>query len=236
MDDRLAHPLRKAVEEMPWSSWEGSLASRQPPGPAVLERLERGFLEYQPLLCKWSRRVRLVGSAEPEAVTGHFVDSLTLWPLLDEVPYEGGILDVGSGAGFPGIPIALIREDLRVTLIESDGRKAAFLVQALARLNIKGAAVLNLRAKGAPDAEGIPRGDLVISRALMEPLRWLELGKPYLKRGGLLVAMLGRRAPKDAELAAYGQKLGLDWVGCRRGRLPGGEERVIAAWREVELS
>lgn len=198
--------------------------------------LEVGLVTLQRLVTRWQTRVRLVGQDDPRtmAVT-HFADALTVLPFLEDVPEGGVVLDIGSGAGLPGLPLSLARRDLEVHLVEVDRRKAAFLATAVAELGLSRAQVHRVRAEGRPGEERLPQADVVISRAFTGVETWVPLGTPYLAPGGRLLAMLAAKAPNDAELETLGRDAGLGLERVWRGRLPGDEQpvRVIAAWRDL---
>jgi 16S rRNA (guanine527-N7)-methyltransferase len=144
------------------------------------------LLEHLALVQKWNRVHNLTAIRDPEMMLmGHVLDSLAV------VPYITGprITDIGSGAGFPGIPLALARPDWRVTLIESNHKKAAFLQQACIDLQLKNVEVVNGRAEEFQLKDGF---DTVISRAFASLADFAGLaGHLALRSGGRLVAMKG---------------------------------------------
>jgi len=143
-------------------------------------------------LARWNRKVNLTAIADPvEVLEKHFADSLAVFA---EVKSAATLLDIGTGGGFPGIPLKLAVPPLDVTLIESSGRKVAFLKHALALLGLqRGIRAIEARAEGEPKHEGIPRAEVVISRALHAPEDWVNLAKRYLTREGRVIAMLGSK-------------------------------------------
>lgn len=150
--------------------------------------------EYERLLGSWPG---LVGRGELASLPRLVEDSLTLLPLLDGV---GTLVDVGSGGGMPGIPLAIARPGLRVTLIEADSRKAAFLVHAAATLGLD----LDVRAERAESAGrggGRESFDVSVSRALAPLAVVAELSLPLVRVGGRMLAMKGERV-QGAELSA----------------------------------
>ena len=148
------------------------------------------------LLAKWNRTYNLTAIREPERmVTHHALDSLAVVPRL---PQRKGIavLDVGSGGGLPGIPIAIARPDARVVLVDSVSKKAAFLAQAAIELPLA-----NVEAVAARVEDYAPgrRFDVVISRAFSDLATFARLASPHLAAGGVMLAMKG--VHPDEELA-----------------------------------
>lgn len=167
-------------------------------GPQV-GQLECYFQELK----KWNSRFNLVAQAEDrQLVETHFLDSLTLLPLLDPCP-EPGLVDVGSGAGFPGLVLKIARPDLLVTLVEPRQKRTAFLRQVIRALGLQGIQVLETRLeKDAPEFTGW-RGTIPLftSRAFTAIGGFLELCEPFSATGGQVICMKGRKA--EAELAEW---------------------------------
>ncbi len=179
-------------------------------------------------LLKWNAKVNLTAITAPEEVLEkHFLDSLAVLP---EVEGAASLLDLGAGAGFPGLPLKLARPALTVTLVDSVGKKVGFLKAAIAVLGLKEARGLHARAEGEPEAEGIPRAELLIARAFMDLPDWLNLAPAYLLPGGRVVAMLGKAQP-EAELQARASERALRLVSSRQYQLPfSGAERQVAVF------
>jgi 16S rRNA (guanine527-N7)-methyltransferase len=164
-----------------------------------IEQLTRYFLELK----KWNSRFNLVGQADDrQLVETHFLDSLTLLPLLDPCP-EPGLVDVGSGAGFPGLVLKIARPDLTVTLVEPRQKRATFLRQVIRALGLRGVFVRESRLEvAAPEfAEWQNAIPLFTSRAFTAIGGFLELCGPYSLPGGRVICMKGRKA--EAELAEW---------------------------------
>jgi 16S rRNA (guanine527-N7)-methyltransferase len=192
-------------------------------------RLER----YADQLLIWNRKINLTAVTEPaELAEKHFVDSLALLRTL-EVSEGLELLDIGSGAGLPGMALACARDDLRVTCCDSIAKKVAFVKAAAVAVGLRGRGVV-ARAGGKPELEGLPRAGAVVSRALAAPDQWVPLGCRYLAPGGRLFAMLGREAGED-QLRAIGAENGLVLEVVDRFQLPvTGAQRAIARWRSAE--
>ena len=207
---------------------EGCRALGVTVGPDVPPRLWRLMGE----LLKWNAKVNLTAITAPEEVVEkHFLDSLAVLP---EVEGAGSVLDVGAGAGFPGLPLKLARPALAVTLVDAVGKKVGYLKATIASpgLGLTGSKAVHTRAEGRPDAEGLPLADRVLARAFMDLPDWLALAPAYLAPGGHVVAMLGKALGEDA-LRAEGEKRGLGLVSARAYRLPfsGAERQVVAYTR-----
>lgn len=162
-----------------------------PPGAPEL------LLSYARELLKWNQKVNLTAITAPdEVVEKHLLDSLAVLP---EVQGARSLLDLGAGAGLPGIPLALALPELQVTLVDAVAKKVGFMKHAIAILGLAGRVrAVHARAEGKPDAEGLPRAEVVISRALVEVQGWRALATPYVAPGGRIVAMLGHTADPTA--------------------------------------
>jgi 16S rRNA (guanine527-N7)-methyltransferase len=149
-----------------------------------------------------------------QALDTHVADSLSGLEL-DPVRAACRIADIGAGAGFPGLVLAAARPDAQVALVDSVGRKTAWLERAIAAMGLPNAVAVTARAEAWP--EGIGAHDLVTARALA-PLNVLaEYAAPLLAEGGALVAWKGRRDPQEeADGAAAAARLGLEAREIRR--------------------
>lgn len=189
-----------------------------------MEKLAR----YADRLLAWNRKVNLTAITDPaELAEKHLVDSLALVP---EVRGAATLLDIGSGAGLPGIPLAIALPSLSVTCCDAVAKKVAFVkaVSAELDLQVRGVAA---RAGGDPEREGLPLAEVVVSRAFAEPVRWLPLARHYLAPGGRVLATLGREADEEA-LRRAGEAEGLVLVALRRFELPGSRSRrAVATFR-----
>lgn len=180
---------------------------------------------YVERLLHWNRKVNLTAVTDPAAVAEvHLVDSLALLRTMGRCRT---VLDIGSGAGLPGAVLACVRPELAVTCCDVVAKKVAFLKSVSAELGlaVEGRAV---RAAGEPEAEGLARCDVVVSRAVADAARWIPLGRRYLAPEGRLFAMLGRGSDrKHLEALAAGEGLRLEVLD--EFVLPGsGAERAIA--------
>ena len=157
------------------------------------------LLEYLALLARWNATYNLTAIRDPrEMVAKHLLDSLAMHPHVDAIAASGGSLaDLGTGPGLPGIPLAIAKPGLRVTLVESNGKKVRFLREAVRKLGLMNVTVVESRIE-AFDAPG--RFDAITARALATLPLILELGGHLLRPGGVLLAMKG--VVPDDEIAA----------------------------------
>jgi len=142
---------------------------------------------------KWNRRVNLTAVRDPaEMVTAHILDSLVARPFL-----EGqDILDIGTGPGFPGLPLAIAEPDRRFTLVDSNNKKIMFVQHAAGLLGLGNVAVV--KARGEDYAPG-QRFDTVIARALAALPRLVEIAGHLVGEGGVFVALKGRYPAEELE-------------------------------------
>jgi 16S rRNA (guanine527-N7)-methyltransferase len=173
-------------------------------GLAIDAAAQAKLLAYVALLEKWNRTHNLTAIREPERmVTHHLLDALAVLPHLPE-RRALRLIDVGSGGGLPGIPLAIARPDWEVTLLDSSRKKTTFLRQVGAELGLANIGIVTARVE-----EYIPEVafDVAISRAFAELAAFLAAARHLVHAGGCLVAMKG--AYPKAELALLPETLRL---------------------------
>ncbi|HEY0310464.1 MAG TPA: 16S rRNA (guanine(527)-N(7))-methyltransferase RsmG [Luteimonas sp.] len=153
------------------------------------------LLAYLALLLRWNQAYNLTAIREPgEMVRKHLLDSLAMHASVDAIAARGGALaDLGTGAGLPGIPLAIAKPGLQVALVESNGKKARFLREAVRSLGLRNARVLESRSEAVAEPG---RFDAITARALATLPLILALGGHLLAPGGVLLAMKGA-LPED---------------------------------------
>lgn len=187
---------------------------------------------YLQVLETWSRTVRLTGEREMSAVIRkHVIDSFAPAPLL---PETGPCLDIGSGAGFPGMVLACVRPDLDFILVEPRRRRANFLRTAIRQVGLARVSVMEARAEGLPASGPLAGGaSFVISRALRLDV-FLPAAAPLLRVGGTVVAMQTPTV-SISQIEVLATRLGLSRTGERDYVLPGGEHRRLVVFRKNSM-
>lgn len=183
------------------------------------------FETYYAMLADWNTRVNLTAITEPEDVAKkHFLDSLAAAPYLKP---NAAVADVGTGAGFPGLPLLILRPDLRVTLIDSLQKRLVFLEAVLKELKLS-AELVHARAEDAgQDPKYREKFDVALTRAVSGLPVLCELTLPLVKVGGKSIAYKGDSAE---ELAASGNALKILQATAERVIIPadyGARELVI---------
>ena len=158
-------------------------------GVALTPAQQEQFLEYYRLLIEWNEKMNLTAITEAADVfQKHFADSLAAAPYVKQ---GAALIDVGTGAGFPGVPLLILRPDLKVTLLDSLQKRLRFLEEVCSRLGLS-ARLVHARAEDAGRDSGL-RGtfDCAVSRAVAPLPVLLELVTPFLKVGGLALCYKG---------------------------------------------
>ena len=198
-------------------------------GLALQPAAQQKLLAYAALLYKWNRTYSLTALREQDkAVSHHLLDSLAVLPFVP----EGTLLDVGSGGGMPGIPLAIARPELRVTLLDSNSKKAAFLKQAAIELALPNISVHCGRVEQYHPQDCF---SAITSRAFAELADFVVLTRHLLRSDGAWLALKGlwphdeiARLPQDVAVAAVhrlavpgvdGERhlVLMNWAGASRG-------------------
>ncbi len=198
--------------------------------PAMLD----AFAQYARLLLKWNARVNLTAITAPGDIAAkHFLDSLL--PLrAHEFAQGASLLDVGAGAGFPGVPLKIARPDLHLSLLDSTRKRLAFL-EELARALGQQSTLLHARAEEAGRLPGLrERFDIVTARAVARLAPLCEYCLPFVKPGGVLLVLKGPGAGDEIrEAKAAVALLGGKQAKAHPFTLPGGEARHVVVIEKV---
>lgn len=182
-------------------------------GLNLSDAVQQKLLDYLALIQKWNKVHNLTAVRDPdEMVTLHLLDSLAVLPFIQAKT----LLDVGSGAGLPGIPLAICLPELKVTVIDSSQKKASFMRQAKAELGIDNLEVLCGRVEEVRRDE---KFDVVISRAFSDLCLFVNLTKHLCRATGTWLAMKG--VFPEAELKELAEKLDLTPSKTEVLRVPG---------------
>ncbi len=167
-------------------------------------RARERFGRYLELLGEWEGRAGLTAITDPvEVQRRHFGESIALLAVLRDagvlpVGEARAVADLGTGAGFPGLPMLIAEPSLRLTLIESNGRRCRFLEAVVAALSLDGVTVVQARAEEAGRSAALRgRFDVVVARALAAMPVLVEYALPLLRDGGVLAAPKGGRAADE---------------------------------------
>ncbi len=181
-------------------------------------------------LLRWNKKVNLTAiTEEGDVIEKHFLDSLA---VASEVGAADSLLDLGSGAGFPALPLAIALPSLQATLVDAVAKKVGFSKHVIAQLGLAPRVkALHQRAAGNPEREGLPLSSCVVARALMDLGPWLKLASAYLRPGGQVLAMVARLPEALPQLATAA---GLSVVATRSYRLPfSNDPRAVAVFRAL---
>jgi len=204
-------------------------------GLELTEHQSKQFLLYQQELLDWNTRMNLTAITDPEEVLiKHFLDSLSLLMVYD--PPNARLLDIGAGAGFPGLPLKIVRPQWHVVLLEATGKKVSFLQHVIETLQLEDVMAVHGRAEElAHKAEYRDSFDMVTARAVASLSTLLEYAAPFCRVGGQIIF------PKKGDLTeelTQGKRAGLQ-VGARFRAdvpvtLPGLEDgRRLLVWEQI---
>lgn len=193
------------------------------------------FAKYHGELLLWNKKINLISERSSlDIPIKHFIDSLTALPFLNNK--DSKVLDIGSGGGFPALPLKIAAPGLEMLLVESSRKKASFLKHCIRSLELCRVTVTTTRVEKLAKSGNYSNGfDAVISRATFKLPDFVSAGAPFLRPGGILIAMKGANFSDELEKTAnILQPLGLQLLSCHEIRLPViGDERNIVLYRKV---
>jgi len=184
-------------------------------GISLTEDQTQQLLDYCALIQKWNKTYNLSAIRDPlESVKKHLIDSLSILPFIN----KGQLLDVGAGAGLPGIVIAIMRDDISVSVLDSVGKKCRFMQMVKTELNLSNLTVINARVESfAPESLFTQ----ITSRAFAEVDKTLSLTKHLLAQGGSYALMKGDHADEEraVDVKIVSHSLNVPFVSDRRSLL-----------------
>lgn len=206
-------------------------------GVKISETQLEQFQQYMELLIEWNEKLNLTAITEPaEIVEKHFADSLTVLSAC-KIKEGAKLLDVGTGAGFPGVPLKIVRPDLKVTLLDGANKRLRFLGEVCAALCIE-CERLHKRAEEAGLDKGMREGFDVVTARAVAPLNVLsEYCLPLVKMKGYFVAMKGPGAGDELENARQAlEVLGGEVAEIKSILLPMAGERNLVVVRKLRFT
>jgi 16S rRNA (guanine527-N7)-methyltransferase len=173
------------------------------------ERKIEAFELYLKELLKWNRKINLTAvRSEKGILLKHFLDSLSVYPYLPERSF---ILDIGAGAGFPGLPLKIVRPAVELTLIDSVRKKVDFQRHVIRILGLKGVEAIHGRVQDKGILRDLGgRFDIILSRAFSDLQTLLALSLPFVKKAGTVIAMKGEVEDEEIKYLA-----GTEEIPCR---------------------
>jgi 16S rRNA (guanine527-N7)-methyltransferase len=204
------------------STWNITLRGGQ------LDALDR----YAQMLVEYNQKVNLTAITAPEGIEDrHFADSL-LFAAQPEV--QGSLVDVGTGAGFPGIVAKIYKPELQLTLMEPTGKRVAFLEYVCGELGLSGVEFAKERAEEAARKKWREQFDIACARAVAAMPALCEYCLPLVKPGGVFFALKGPDAAEECTAAAGAiRKLGGQYAGTRAFTLPDGSTRNLILCKKI---
>lgn len=187
---------------------------------------------YATILVEYNQKINLTAITDPQGIEDkHFIDSL-LFAAQPEV--AGSMVDVGCGAGFPGVVTKIYRPELRLSLMEPTGKRVEFLRYVCGELGLEGVEFAKERAEEAARKQWRERFDLASARAVAAMPALCEYCLPLVKVGGSFIAMKGASAAAELEQANGAlQKLGGEYTETRSFQLPDGDSRNLLICKKI---
>jgi len=207
-------------------------------GIELSELQKQQFVDYYELLIEWNKVINLTGITEfSEVISKHFIDSLTLMKVYQ--PKSEKILDLGTGAGFPGIPLKIVFPDTELVLLDSLNKRLIFLNEVINNLQLKKITTLHGRAEDfGKDIKYREQFDLCVSRAVAKLASLSEYCLPFVKKGGSFISYKSGRIQEELEDSQKAIKiLGAQVEKVAEFSLPNSDiERALVVLRKVSAT
>lgn len=196
------------------------------------------FIDYYELLCEWNKVMNLTAITDfTEVIQKHYIDSLSIVKLYR--PKESKIMDIGTGAGFPGIPLKIVFPEVNIVLLDSLKKRIHFLDEVINKLNLSNIVTLHGRAEDfGHNSLYRENFDLCVSRAVAKLSSLSEYCLPFIKKDGYFVSYKSGEIEEEVKLAENAfHLLGAEVETIERFKLPGSNiERSLIMIRKVDLT
>ncbi len=202
--------------------------------PALTGQMLAQLDQYAQLLVEWNQKINLTAITDPEGILiKHFLDSLLL--LHAGIPQNAALIDVGTGAGFPSLPVKIARPDLPLTLLDSLNKRVTFLQTACAQLGLKQTRCIHSRAEEGGRTPALrEKFDIATARAVANLQELSEYCLPYVKVGGIFAALKGFEIEQELAQAQKAiSTLGGQIEQIKKFELPGDQKRSIVIIRKI---
>lgn len=168
----------------------------------ITEEQQKQFQTYSGLLTQWNQKINLTAITDADGITiKHFLDSILILKAV-EIKQGAKVIDVGTGAGFPGIPVKIMREDISLTLMDSLQKRINFLQEVGASVNLTDTEYIHARAEDAGRmSQYRQKFDIAVSRAVADMEILCEYCLPFVKVGGFFVALKAQDSEAEIERA-----------------------------------
>lgn len=197
------------------------------------EEIASKFDKYAQLLVEWNEKINLTAITEPDdIVIKHFVDSLLLTTAI-EVPQNAKMIDVGTGAGFPSLPVCIVRNDIQPTLLDSLNKRLIFLEELCKNIDVNAKYIHSRAEESGVKAEYREKYDIATARAVAHLRELSEYCLPFVKVNGYFVALKGYDIEEELEEARFAiSELGGKIESVKKFELYGDNKRSIVIIRK----
>lgn len=188
------------------------------------------FFKYLENLKNWNEKINLTSIKDDRGIiVSHFLDSISIAPIIED---EKKVLDIGSGAGFPGIPLKIVRPGLEVTMLDSVNKKVSFMNDTIRKLGIEGIKAVWGRAEESQSNITLHHFDYVVCRAVGSISDTLKLSSPYVSEDGVIVLMRGKGGSEEWNTTIQDVENEFELVDFKDLTLPIGDlKRIILVLR-----
>jgi len=201
----------------------------------ITENANNLLVKYSNMLIKYNEFMNLTAITEPEEIKEkHFLDSITLL-LSGKLEKEKTVIDIGAGAGFPSLPVKIVRNDLKITMLDSLNKRIGFLNDVIRELKLKDIEAVHFRAEDAgKDANYREKFDIATARAVADMAVLSEYALPFVKVGGYFIALKGNSPKEEIENAKKAiREMGGEIEEIKEILLPSGIKHSLVIVRKV---